>query len=148
MANQARDASLMQPLAEASVAKSVPTPAARRAAWEPESRAASKSGHRAVDAVPRYSHGIRPTQMYQVSVAAMSSVMMPASVPKGSARAGERTSSAAWRGALDAEVEPEAEMDGGEHADPAIGQRRLSRHQLGMVHLARCRRRRTWRETG
>ena len=29
-------------------------------------------------------------------------------------------------------------MHGGEHADPAIGQRRLSRHQLGMVHLARA----------
>jgi hypothetical protein len=33
--------------------------------------------------------------MYQVSVAAISSVMMPAMVPNGRARAGERTSSAA-----------------------------------------------------
>ena len=93
MANQARLASLMQPLAEASVANSVPIPSSTISPVDPDIRAASKSG---TPDWPRYSHGIRPTQTYQVSVAAISSVMIPASVPKGRARAGDRTSSAAW----------------------------------------------------
>ena len=83
----------MQPLAEASVEKIVPTNSSTIRTVEPVSRAASNSG---VIAWPRYSHGIRPTQTYQVIVAAMSSVIMPAIVPSGSERAGERTSSAAW----------------------------------------------------
>ncbi len=82
----------MQPLAEASVEKMVPTNRNTISHSEPVRRAASNSG---VIAWPRYSHGIRPTQMYQVIVAATSSVIMPVIVPSGSARAGERTSSAA-----------------------------------------------------
>ena len=37
------------------------------------------------------------------------------------------------RGALDAEIVPEAEMHGRHHADPAIGKGRVSRHQLGVA---------------
>ncbi len=47
---------------------------------------------------------------------------MPVIVPSGSARAGERTSSAAWRRAFDAEVEPQAEVQRGDDAEPAVGQ--------------------------
>ena len=43
----------------------------------------------------RQCHGKRLAHTYQVNDAAMSSVIMPAIVPNGKARAGERTSSAA-----------------------------------------------------
>ena len=52
----------------------------------------------------------------------MSSVIMPVIVPSGSERAGERTSSAAWRRALDAEVVPQAEVQRRDDAEPAVGQ--------------------------
>ncbi len=84
----------MQPLAEASVENSVPMNSSTISAVMPVRRAASNSG---VPAWPRYSHGIRPVQIHQVSVAAISSVIMPAMVPNGSEREGERTSSAAWQ---------------------------------------------------
>ena len=84
----------MQPLAEASVAKVVPTKSSIIRPVEPDTRAASNSG---VPAWPRYSQGIRPEQTYQVRVAAISSVMMPAIVPYGCERAGERTSCFAFR---------------------------------------------------
>ena len=38
-----------------------------------------------------------PQTMYQVSAAAISRVIIPVIVPSGSARPGERTSSAAWQ---------------------------------------------------
>jgi hypothetical protein len=87
----------MQPLALASVANSVPMPSSQTRAFDPESRAVENSGATApLTPSPRNSHGSTPEQIYQVSVAAISSVMIPASVPNGSERAGERTSSAAW----------------------------------------------------
>ena len=68
----------MQPLAEASVEKIVPMNSRTIRLALPVTRAASNSG---VPAWPRYSHGISPEQTYQVSVAAIISVMMPAIVP-------------------------------------------------------------------
>src|SRR5215207_10912024 len=71
MENQAREASLMHPLAEASVEKIVPTKRNTMRKVESVRRAASNRG---VIACPRYSHGIRPTQTYHVIVAAISRV--------------------------------------------------------------------------
>ena len=68
----------MQPLAEARVEKMVPMNSRIISHRLPVTRAASNSG---VPACPRYSQGIRPEQTYQVRVAAMTRVMMPAMVP-------------------------------------------------------------------
>lgn len=127
----------MQPLAEASVANSVPIPSSQTSGWCPESRAASKSGAtEPLTPSPRYSHGISPTQMYQVSVAAISSVMIPASVPKGSARPASAplplpASCPRSRDRTRGRNAPRrAPRSSHRAAPPALG------HQLGMVHLA------------
>ena len=69
----------MQPLAEATRRKHrADEQQDHRASALPVTRAASKSGEQVK---PRYSHGSRPAQTYQVSAAAISSVIMPAMVP-------------------------------------------------------------------
>ena len=90
-------------------------------------RAASKSG---VIACPRYSHGMMPEATYQVSAAAISSVMMPGHGAERQ-RAGRRANLfGRLAGAFDAEIVPDAELQGGDDAEPAIGQ---AGQQLPMV---------------
>ncbi len=83
----------MHPFADARVAAMVPSISHHTKKPLPVSCAASNSG---VIAVPRYCQGSSATLTYHVIVAAMISVRMPARLPKGMERLGERHSSAAW----------------------------------------------------
>jgi hypothetical protein len=82
----------MHPLAEARVAHKVPKSSSTTSTPLPATRATSKSG---VMAVPRYCQGSRPAATYQVRVAAMMSVTIPAMLPSGMDLEADRHSSAA-----------------------------------------------------